>query len=80
MSKELEMEESKRKDMISKAFTMISQKLQDNWNNYAVHKWYAILLDAKSANDGIKTRIEQLENIKKHMDVSIIFTYLYLLI
>lgn len=35
--------------------------------DFAIHKWYAILLDAKSNLDGIKERITQLENVKKHM-------------
>lgn len=35
--------------------------------DFAIHKWYAILLDAKSNLDGMKERITQLENVKKHM-------------
>jgi tetratricopeptide (TPR) repeat protein len=58
---------SKKDEMIREAFKSISDSLEKNENDFAVHKWYAILLDAKSNLDGIKERVSQLENVKKHM-------------
>lgn len=53
--------------MTREAFKQISEALEKDENNFAIHKWYAILLDAKSNLDGMKERITQLENVKKHM-------------
>lgn len=39
--------------------------------NYACHKWMAVLLDAKSELDGIKSRVSQLENVKKYMEKAV---------
>lgn len=71
ISKEVEKNKVKRKELITRAYNIISNVLQENWDHYAVHKWYAILLDCKSENEGIKQRIKQLEEVKKHMDLSV---------
>lgn len=57
----------KKEEMIREAFQFANEALALNENDYASHKWYSILLDAKSGLDGIKQRITQLENVKKHM-------------
>lgn len=49
----------------------VKQKLTFCFVDFAIHKWYAILLDAKSNLDGMKERIQQLENVKKHMEKAI---------
>lgn len=74
MWKDSKYDEQYKKDIISQAFDIIAPELDRNWDNFAVHKWYALTLDAKSSNEGIKEKVKQLENVKKHMDVS----YLYL--
>lgn len=70
MSKESKYDKDYKRDLIFLAYRIISEQLNDHWENFAVQKWYALLLDAKSSYDGIKERIKQLENVKKHMDVS----------
>lgn len=76
MSKELKYDKRYKQDLMHQAYEIISQQLDKNQDHYAVHKWYALLLDAKSSQDGIKERIRQLENVKKHMDVSICYLLL----
>lgn len=76
MSKESKYDATHKKKLILQAFTIISQQLASNQDHFAVHKWYALLLDAKSSYDSIKERIQQLENVKKHMDVSFLSLYL----
>lgn len=58
---------SARNDQIKIAYNHVLEALQKDENNFAIHKWYAILLDAKSNIDGIKARITQLETVKTHM-------------
>jgi hypothetical protein len=60
---------SKNPEKIRQGFELLSQALEKNDKNFAIHKWYAILLDAKSNLDGIKERCIQLQNVKKHMQV-----------
>lgn len=62
---------SKKSELIREAFKYASQSLERDDQNFAVHKWYAILLDSKSGLDGIKERVNQLENVKKHMQRAI---------
>ncbi|XP_011555169.3 regulator of microtubule dynamics protein 1 [Plutella xylostella] len=71
MSKDPKANENSKKSLIARAYLVISGILEDNYNHFAVQKWYALLLDAKSANDGIKERIKQLETVKKHMDLAV---------
>lgn len=62
---------SKKSELIREAYKFIADSLAKNEENFAVHKWFAILLDAKSNLDGIKERVTQLENVKKHMQRAI---------
>ncbi|XP_058831096.1 regulator of microtubule dynamics protein 1-like [Topomyia yanbarensis] len=57
----------KKEQLIRESFQYATDALALNDTDYATHKWYSILLDAKSGLDGIKERITQLENVKKHM-------------
>ncbi|XP_037032033.1 regulator of microtubule dynamics protein 1-like [Bradysia coprophila] len=60
--------ETKRKDeLIRKGFALVDEALKINDQDFAIHKWFAILLDANSELDGIKARVSQLETVKKHM-------------
>lgn len=58
---------STKSDLIKSSYQNVHDALEKDDNNFAIHKWYAILLDAKSNLDGIKARVEQLETVKKHM-------------
>ena len=60
-----------KKKIAKQAFKIITEELNKNFDNSSVQKWYALLLDAKSTNEGIKEKIEQLGNIKTHMDIAI---------
>ncbi|XP_073957836.1 regulator of microtubule dynamics protein 1-like isoform X2 [Choristoneura fumiferana] len=84
MSKEPKYDQTYRKDLITNAYKIISEILPNNYENFAVQKWYALLLDARSSQIGIKERINQLENVKKHMDLAVTYnpndaTTLYML-
>lgn len=57
----------RKEEMVRESFQFATEALALNDNHFASHKWYSILLDAKSGLDGIKERVTQLENVKKHM-------------
>ncbi|XP_053688230.1 regulator of microtubule dynamics protein 1-like [Sabethes cyaneus] len=57
----------KKEEMIRQGFQLATEALVVNDNDFATHKWYSILLDAKSSLDGIKERVLQLENVKLHI-------------
>jgi hypothetical protein len=61
---------SKNPEMIRQGFELLSLALEKDDKNFAVHYWYAILLDAKSELDGIKERCIQIKNVEKHIQVS----------
>ncbi|XP_075971714.1 regulator of microtubule dynamics protein 1-like [Anticarsia gemmatalis] len=71
MSKELKYDTKYKQELLVQAYQVISKQLESHDNHYAVHKWYALLLDAKSSLEGIKERIKQLETVKKHMDLAV---------
>lgn len=62
---------SKKNELIKEAYANVKESLDLDDNNFATHKWYAILLDAKSNLDGLKERVNQLENVQKHMKKAI---------
>lgn len=57
----------RKEELVREAFRFAEEALKLNENDFASHKWYSILLDAKSGLDGIKERVTQLETVKKHM-------------
>lgn len=61
---------NKKNELIKEGYEQLRQALEKDDKNFAIHKWYAILLDAKSNLEGIKERCLQLENVKKHMQVA----------
>uniref|UniRef100_A0A1B6BYE1 Regulator of microtubule dynamics protein 1 n=1 Tax=Clastoptera arizonana TaxID=38151 RepID=A0A1B6BYE1_9HEMI len=67
LSQEQSTSEAERKSLIFDAYTIILEALEIDDNHYATHKWMAVLLDARSAYDGLKARITQLERVKSHM-------------
>lgn len=56
---------------IRDGYELIVKGLDLDDKNYACHKWYAVLLDAKSELDGIKARVTELETVKKHMEKAV---------
>lgn len=62
---------SKKHSLIAEAYDYIMQAFLLDENHYAVHKWMAILVDAKSSLEGIKSRISTLPIFKQHLIVSI---------
>lgn len=58
--------------MVRESYAYLKGALEKDDKNFAIHKWYAILLDAKSNLDGLKERVTQLENVKKHMLVIVL--------
>ncbi|KAJ9581839.1 hypothetical protein L9F63_003908 [Diploptera punctata] len=66
MSKQESSKEEKKR-LVFEAYEFIDKALAINDSNFAVHKWYAILLDMRASYDGIKARVKELENVKTHM-------------
>ena len=66
-----ESDTKKKDELIRESFKYLTLSLELDDKNFATHKWYAILLDAKSNLDGIKERIQQLEKVKRHMQRAI---------
>ncbi|XP_055316040.1 regulator of microtubule dynamics protein 1-like isoform X2 [Sitodiplosis mosellana] len=62
---------AKKEESIREGYELIQKALELDENNYACHKWMAVLLDAKSELDGIKVRVGQLANVKKHMQKAV---------
>lgn len=58
---------AKKAENIREGYELISKALELDDNNFACHKWMSVLLDAKSELDGLKARVSELENVKKHM-------------
>uniref|UniRef100_A0A1B0CL79 Regulator of microtubule dynamics protein 1 n=1 Tax=Lutzomyia longipalpis TaxID=7200 RepID=A0A1B0CL79_LUTLO len=53
--------------LVRSGFEFIQRGLGIDDTHYAIHKWYAILLDAKSEQDGMWERVNQLHRVKHHM-------------
>lgn len=64
-------DKNKKEELIRKGYELVKEAVHINERDFASHKWMAILLDAKSELDGIKERVSQLENVKKHMEAAI---------
>jgi len=62
-----QIDSKRKKELIREGFTLVNDALKINDKDFAIHKWLAILLDAKGELDGIKVRVSQLEEVKKHM-------------
>lgn len=60
-------DKKQREEYIRKAFALVEEALKKDDENFAIHKWYAILLDKRAELDGIKARVTELENVRKHM-------------
>lgn len=69
MTKEKGVKKSEIPKMISEAYELVQEALSLDDKNYAVHKWVAIVVDAKSTLEGIKQRISTLPLFKKHLTV-----------
>ncbi|XP_014275118.1 regulator of microtubule dynamics protein 1 [Halyomorpha halys] len=67
MSQEHDMKPDEKKALIFESFDIISRSLALDETNFANHKWMSILLDARTAYDGIKARISHLDSVKNHM-------------
>lgn len=62
---------AKKEESIREGYELITKALELDENNFACHKWMSVLLDAKSELEGIKVRVSQLENVKKHMEKAV---------
>lgn len=60
-------DKKQREEYIRNAFALVEEALKKDETNFAIHKWYAILLDSKAELDGIKARVSEVENVRKHM-------------
>ncbi|XP_065352259.1 regulator of microtubule dynamics protein 1-like [Cloeon dipterum] len=59
--------ETDKKNLVYEAFAVVERALQRGAKVSPVHKWYSILLDAKSHFEGTKARITVTEKVKEHM-------------
>jgi hypothetical protein len=71
--------ETDRKNLILEGYEVAERALQRGAKVSAVHKWFSILLDAKSHYDGMKARITVTEKVKQHMLVILYYIILILL-
>lgn len=71
MSQEIGVPPEEKKALIFESFDIISRSLALDETNFANHKWMSILLDARTAYDGIKARISHLQSVKNHMMTAI---------
>ncbi|XP_013404794.1 regulator of microtubule dynamics protein 1 [Lingula anatina] len=55
-----------KKDYYYEAFKYAKMALEKNPNNFACHKWYAILLDYTGEYEGTKQRIANAYEVKEH--------------
>lgn len=62
---------SEKDKLIRGGYELVNEALKLNENDFAVHKWMAVLLDAKSELDGIKARVSELKNVKIHMETAV---------
>lgn len=60
-------DKKQKEQYIRNAFALVEEALKRDDTNFAIHKWYAILLDGKAELDGIKSRVSECENVRKHM-------------
>lgn len=59
-------DKKQKEDYIRNAYTLVEEALKKDDQNFAIHKWYGILLDARAELDGIKSRVTECENVRKH--------------
>ncbi|XP_047508671.1 regulator of microtubule dynamics protein 1-like [Pieris napi] len=71
IAKQPKHDQAHRDELISKAYSIIAEELENHWDHFAVQKWYALILDLKSTNDGVRKKIQELPNIKKHMELAV---------
>ncbi|KAK6624684.1 hypothetical protein RUM44_011543 [Polyplax serrata] len=71
MSKQKGTSKTDKEAQIKEAYQYIEKALSLNQEHYAIHKWTAILIDAKSALESIKSRINNLPLFKKHLTMAI---------
>ncbi|CAF0738960.1 unnamed protein product [Didymodactylos carnosus] len=60
-----------KKQLIENGFHYVEQALKSGKHNYSVHKWYAILLNAKSQFNSSEEQIQNTFEIKKHFQEAI---------
>ncbi|ODN05556.1 Regulator of microtubule dynamics protein 1 [Orchesella cincta] len=54
-------------DLLERAFELVTNAMEIDEGNFAVHKWKAILLNEVSVLKGLKEQIIQSVNVKKHI-------------
>ncbi|XP_022916857.1 regulator of microtubule dynamics protein 1 isoform X1 [Onthophagus taurus] len=60
-----------REEMISEAYILINMALSLDDSNANIHKWMAIIIDAKTGYDGVIEKIKSYETIRFHMERAI---------
>ena len=61
---------TQRAELLNEALDYAERALELNDNNFAVHKWMAILVDEVVTLNGSKARIQKSFVMKRHMEVS----------
>jgi len=64
-----------KKQKIEESYALLQEALEIDQENFAVHKWMAIILNEVSCLQGIKAQILESFNVRKHMLVG--FMYLF---
>jgi len=58
---------AEEKNLHYEGYGYLQRALKLDPDNYAVHKWLFVLIDAKASHEGLKVRITESLNIKKHI-------------
>lgn len=56
-----------RENYIRQGFALAKEALELNDQNFEIHKTYAILLDANAELNGLKSRVTEVVNVRKHI-------------
>lgn len=64
-------DKAEREKLVKNAHELIKTAVAADPDNFATHKWMAIIMDAAAELQGIKARILELDNIKFHMNEAV---------
>lgn len=64
-------DKSEKEKLINASYELVKSAVEEAPENFATHKWMAIIMDAHAEQQGIKARILVLDKIKFHMNEAV---------
>lgn len=61
----------RKKELINEAYQVANEAYALNKQHCEIHVWLAVIMDAKADMDGLKTRINELHNVRQLMEKAI---------